>query len=781
MLATCTREESCGKREFDDLGTFDVYFDETYENTPLNTKYNQVHIPGANGRGTNYVVTEDRVYLLIGPTCLMIDPVTGKDLGKIEMPLNENGSQPEWGYIGIYDNLLLGGIGFANYRQEHDLEFAEDKELKRNRAGFGSKSFDRAASRGLIAFDRHSGKQLWRIDALHSFWHNGIVAGGGRIFCLDKNPAPIEEAMRRRGLSLPDTYRIACFDAGDGSTKWEVREAIFGTWLGYSEEHDLLLQAGAKGSDRLYAETGQGMRVYRAATSDLHWKKDSLNYSGPCILHNDLIITNANSYAESAGAFYITTGEQRMVRHPLTGESTPWKMTRAYGCNNIIASENLLTFRSGAAGYYDLTCDSGTGNLGGFKSGCTSNLVIANGVLNAPDYTRTCTCSYQNQTSLALVHMPEVEVWSVNSLAATKVAAASDNAETFVESVGLNLGAAGDRHDEDGTLWLEFPARAGTSPPFKMQFNDDARVYSRHASTRSDDPRAWISSSGIEGIRELTIDLSLSEPVDLATGIPVAHPDDDAEEGSDGDVSLSSSDLELTDDGGPQTIGLRFAKVPFPSHSAHLIKNAYLQFTVDETSDEPTSLWISGELTANAERFSSASHDVTSRDLTHEQVNWSPAAWEKVGNAGEAQRSPDLSAIVKEIVSQPDWEAGNGMAFIIGGEGRRTAVSSRDQNKEAAKLVIVADVPDYSGEDEARVPYDVELIFAAPQGSKQRRSFGVTVQDDSAKQQVVLSPEDIRAQTVLFPSVQIGRKLRIDFSSDMGTAVVSGIKLKRSR
>ena len=33
-----------------------VYFDETYdEDNPLDTKYNQVHIPGANTRGTNYI------------------------------------------------------------------------------------------------------------------------------------------------------------------------------------------------------------------------------------------------------------------------------------------------------------------------------------------------------------------------------------------------------------------------------------------------------------------------------------------------------------------------------------------------------------------------------------------------------------------------------------------------------------------------------------------------------------------------------------------------------
>ena len=498
------------KREFEDLGTFDVYFDSTYENTPLNPQYNQVHIPGANGRGTNYVVTEDRIYLVIGASCLMIDPATGEDIGKLELPLNNDGSQSEWGFLGVYENVLIGGFGFANYRETLDLEFPSDDGLKRSRQGFGSKSFDRAASRALIGFDRQSGKELWQIESKHSFWHNGIVAGGGRIYCLDKNPAQIEEAMKRRGLELPNSYRIVCFDPNDGNTNWEVTEGIFGTWLGYSEQHDLLLQAGAQASDRLYAEVGQGMRVYKAASGEVHWKKDELKYSGPCILHNDLIITNANSYSESAGAFYLTNGEQKMVKHPITGQITPWKMTRAYGCNNIIASENLLTFRSGAAGYYDLTTNSGTGNLGGFKTGCTSNLVVANGVLNAPDYTRTCSCSYQNQTSLALVHMPGVEIWSVNSLATANVASKSDADAQGVtlDSVGFNFGAAGDRHDSDGVLWLEFPAKAGPSPEFlNVSFNPEAKPYSNHSATRAGDPLGWITASGVDDLTAMKIEL----------------------------------------------------------------------------------------------------------------------------------------------------------------------------------------------------------------------------------------------------------------------------------
>ena len=49
----------------------------------------------------------------------------------------------------------------------------------------------------------------------------------------------------------------------------------------------------------------------------------------PEIRDNDLIITNANSYSDSAGAFYLQTGKQKLINNPLTGELQPWKLTRA--------------------------------------------------------------------------------------------------------------------------------------------------------------------------------------------------------------------------------------------------------------------------------------------------------------------------------------------------------------------------------------------------------------------------------------------------------------------
>lgn len=489
------------KREFEDLGTFDIYYDETYEDTPLDPKYNQVHIPGANGRGTNYIVTEDRIYLIIANECLILDPITGEDLGKIAMPVNEEGETPEWGYIGVYKDTLFGGVGFANYKDKHGLVIESDEGLTGNKKGFGSKSLDRAASRGLIAFDRKSGEMLWKLDAIHSFWHNGIVAGNDRLYLLDRNPATIEEALKRRGRKLPDTYRIVSVDHNTGEQLWEIKESIFGTWLGYSEKHDLLLQAGSKASDRLKDEVGKGMRVYTGKTGDLKWAKDDLSYSGPCIIHNETIITNANAYAPSAGAFNLLTGQQRMIRNPITGREEPWKIVRAYGCNNIIASEYLLTFRSGSAGYLDLESDGGTGNLGGFKSGCTSNLIVANGVLNAPDYTRTCSCAYQNQTSIAMVHMPDIDQWSVHP--ATNLIPPG----TPIETLSLNLGAPGDRRDSNGELWIEHPPLAGEAVPIAIETNPEVKYFQQHPSSVGNDSMAWVYSSGAIGITQLKLGL----------------------------------------------------------------------------------------------------------------------------------------------------------------------------------------------------------------------------------------------------------------------------------
>lgn len=485
------------KAQFDDLGTFGIYYNETYADTPLSTAYNQKHIPGANGRGTNFVATLDTIYVAVHGQCHALDAKTGALRNKIL--LRNDPSKADWGFIGVQEDILLGGDGFAHY----SLKLGGDTKAKTTPIE------DYSASDGLAAFDRHSGKLLWRVKARHSFLHNGIVAGNGRVYCLDKLAASAEALLQRRGADVPSDYRIVTLDARTGKVLWEQAENIFGSWLGCSKEHDTLLQAGAKAKDRLAGETGNGMIAYQGSDGRIKWQDLKSKYTGPCILHNSLIFTGANSYESTSGVTNLDDGKPHLVRNPLTGKLEPWRINRTYGCNTMIASEKLLTYRSGAAGFYDLENMSGTGNLGGFKSGCTSNLVVANGVLNAPDYTRTCTCAYQNQTSLALIHMPEMDLWTYSQFGL-------DGAEgERIQRVGINFGAAGDRRAPDGTLWLEYPdTSGGISPGLGVAVKGDhASYFRRHSTQVTGDGLAWVCSSGLLGAETITITPALTKPM----------------------------------------------------------------------------------------------------------------------------------------------------------------------------------------------------------------------------------------------------------------------------
>jgi hypothetical protein len=189
-----------------------------------------------------------------------------------------------------------------------------------------------------------------------------------------------------------------------------------------------------------------------------------------------------------------------MEKDPITGEELRWKYKREYGCNYIIASENLLTFRSASAGFVNLNAFEGTANLGGFKSGCSSSLVAADGVLNSPDYTRTCQCPYQNQTSLAFVHMPWMNYWTNSNYAWNG---------KRIKKLGLNINAPGDRTANNGVLWIDFPNAGGAASgiDIKMDTAGFYKVRKEPVSVESAET-PWVSASAAGGIRSLEVQLT---------------------------------------------------------------------------------------------------------------------------------------------------------------------------------------------------------------------------------------------------------------------------------
>lgn len=166
----------------------------------------------------------------------------------------------------------------------------------------------------------------------------------------------------------------------------------------------------------------------------------------------------------------------------------------------------------------------------------------------------------------------------------------------------------------------------------------------------------------------------------------VSGSNDDAEQFvSGGPMDLSSSDLELTEEATTQTVGMRFNAIPIPRGAT--IVSAYIQFQVDEATTTATSLQISGEATDHAAAFNVT--DILSRPLTSASVAWNNVpGWPSVGAAGADQRTPDIAAVIQEIVDRGGWVAGNSLVVIINGIGKRVA-ESYDGVPAAAPLLHV--------------------------------------------------------------------------------------------
>jgi outer membrane protein assembly factor BamB len=435
------------------------------------------HQPGANASGTNYISMADGIYVAYQNKCLRLDPATGALRGEFHFPsllpgqgTGVRGNLLRWSYINVAGDYLVGG---ANSQPTDPRD--------RSRCACSSKH--------VVVMNRHTGQLLWTKTADSGYRHNTICIGGGRLYCIDRDNSSYT-AWRRYSTDTSDsTARLSAFDLRTGKPFWSTASDVFGTWLSYSAKHDVLVEAGRISRDSLYDEA-DGMRAYRAANGTVMWHQPT--YRGPAMIHGDMILKDKS-------ACQVLTGTPIMRQDLLTGKPVEWTWTRDYGCNTPLASEHLLTFRSGAAGFFDLANDGGTGNFGGFRSGCTNNLIVAGGVLAAPDYTRTCTCSYQNQSSLALVPMPENEMWTYFGY---------QSVTGPVRRVGINFGAPGNRKSGDGTLWLEHPRAGG--PSYRLPVTtvpENPEYFRRHPSWVKNGDGRWIGSSGVKGLTSVTVNL----------------------------------------------------------------------------------------------------------------------------------------------------------------------------------------------------------------------------------------------------------------------------------
>lgn len=220
--------------------------------------------------------------------------------------------------------------------------------------------------------------------------------------------------------------------------------------------------------------------------------------------------------------------------------------------------------------------------------------------------------------------------------------------------------------------------------------------------------------------------LTITGAITATISSAISSSSDDAQQiKSNGSMMLTNDDIEVGDPGGTTDswLGLRFNNLAIPPGAT--ILNAYLQFQTDNSPANTTSsdMTIWGQATDNATTFTNSTNNISTRSRTTSSVsNWSSPQWTTANERGPNQQTPNLAAIVQEIVDRNGWASGNSMAFILDGTGEREAESYDGNSNGAAGLII-----EYTYQDSTPQPLLTNRSYEVRVDTTQPALDGLTV------------------------------------------------------
>lgn len=395
--------------------------------------------------GFNMVSLPNGIYVCAGRQLLRFNPESGEQISAWDTP----DPALRWGGIRAVGELLI-----TTAFHPDDLEATQ---IGHDGNG-GDWSGDRQPMRKLIALNRESGELVWERNAKWGFVNrSGICAGGGKVFCVDLVTEKVFNKLAEAGREFPDSPpTLHALDLKTGAEVWSFPLDVYVQNIVYSEEHDLLLapcrnlkewregkwvdlSIDVRRGTRNKNAAGR-MRAFKGADGEVIWDQSEAAYHSPHIVLGDLIIDRWGH------GYDLLTGKRDERVSPLTGQPETWSFRKS-GCNHLVASQNLVTFR---CAYYDLANQTGVKTLRGMDAGCSPTLLPAGGIVNIPNFG---THHKRNRmTAMALVHRPENQLWTAYSTSREKFSEPTE--PDWIEHAGYNFGAPGATVDENGVLWL---------------------------------------------------------------------------------------------------------------------------------------------------------------------------------------------------------------------------------------------------------------------------------------------------------------------------------------
>jgi type IV pilus assembly protein PilY1 len=199
----------------------------------------------------------------------------------------------------------------------------------------------------------------------------------------------------------------------------------------------------------------------------------------------------------------------------------------------------------------------------------------------------------------------------------------------------------------------------------------------------------------------------LDSPFSPEIIISITSGTDDAYE-IDDEVTISSTEIDLTK--GPDSVltGLRYQGLRIPRGA--VITSARVRFTSSTLNTSDATLSFRAEAVSNATTFQNQGSNISNRLTTSAEV-----IWDNDNNfplSSESVLSPDISAVLQEVINRGDWCGGNSLNLIIEGtsvaasSGRKTS-SLEEGNGSTPQLIVTYDETTATGCMRERLIYQL--------------------------------------------------------------------------
>lgn len=449
----------------------------------------------ASHDGTNLAVNKSGFFVAIGNRCLQLDPATGETIAEHPFPPDDSGANQRWGYTACTEDLLYGSRVSGTYVSDR-----------------------------VFAIDFHQGKPRWTYKGKR-ISNNAIAIGDGNLYLIDANVTaqdreivieasrqrittlpPEERAAAEKDLEKPDVRMLVALDAATGEVRFkqpiDVTHCGGGT-LSLIQANGSLVVFGVYLDGHYWKEFFAGdfdarrVAVFDSKNGSFRWSR-AVSYRVRPIVIGDTLHTEP-------WAWDLATGEPRTRVNPITGQQDRWQFARAgHHCGLPIGSPNCLFFRSMNLGYYDLNRDDGTMHFGAQRPGCWINFIPAGGLVLMPEASAGCMCPFPNMCSVAFQPTEQSKAYTHYS---------TTGMTTPVRELKLNLGAAGDRSDDQGALWLSVPrpykGRLVLDLDTEQAFYGGGRFVRRNSSYTpvQGSTSPWLFTSAAVGLRKMQIPL----------------------------------------------------------------------------------------------------------------------------------------------------------------------------------------------------------------------------------------------------------------------------------